>query len=92
MGLFTQDELKPSEQTLNLIRQVAYTYRVVRMGAKKEMFCLNYCVANLSLLLYKNKDNTKIKEKQIIKNNEDFNIAVIAVGRFLEFREGCGND
>ena len=41
MGLFTQDELKPSEQTLNLIRQVAYTYRVVRMGAKKEMFCLN---------------------------------------------------
>ena len=41
MGLFTQEELKPSEQTLNLIRQVAYTYRVVRMGAKKEMFCLN---------------------------------------------------
>ena len=41
MGLFTQDELKPSEQTLNLIRQVDYTYRVVRMGAKKEMFCLN---------------------------------------------------
>lgn len=63
MGLFTQDELKPSEQTLNLIRQVAYTYRVVRIGAKKCFALTNvwqiyrYCCIKIRIIrrLKKNK-------------------------------------
>lgn len=42
MVLFTQEELKPSEHTLDLIRLVAHTYRVMRMGGnKQEVYCLN---------------------------------------------------
>jgi len=38
---FTLEELSPSEKTLNLIRQIAYTYRVHRTGSEATMYCLN---------------------------------------------------
>lgn len=41
MKLFTPEELQPSEQTLNLIRQIAYTYRVININNKQESLCLN---------------------------------------------------
>lgn len=41
MNLFTPEELQPSEQTLNLIRQIAYTYRVINMNGRQESLCLN---------------------------------------------------
>ncbi len=41
MKYFTQEELKPSESTLNFIRQLAYTYRVVRLQNSNEVYCLN---------------------------------------------------
>ena len=37
MQIFTHEEKTPSEKTLRLIRQIAYTYRVVNQQA----FCLN---------------------------------------------------
>ncbi|EHG17024.1 hypothetical protein HMPREF9138_00352 [Prevotella histicola F0411] len=39
--LFTSEELKPSEKTLNIIRQIAYTYRAIKINGKVESFCLN---------------------------------------------------
>lgn len=41
MQIFTPEEIKPFEQTLNLIKQIAYTYRAVKMNNKLESFCLN---------------------------------------------------
>ena len=41
MKFFTSEEAKPSEKTLNLIRQIAYTYRVININGKYEVFCLN---------------------------------------------------
>ena len=41
MKYFTPEELKPSERTLNIIRQVAYTYRVLKMNGKMQSYCLN---------------------------------------------------
>ncbi len=41
MTYFTQDKYRPSEQTLNIIRQVAYTYRTVILNGKVESYCLN---------------------------------------------------
>lgn len=41
MTYFTLEDLKPSEQTLSLIRQIAYTYRTVRINGKIESYCLN---------------------------------------------------
>jgi hypothetical protein len=41
MKYFTPEEMKPSEQTLNLIRQIAYTYRVVKINGRNESYCLN---------------------------------------------------
>ena len=41
MKYFTQKEAQPSENTLNIIRQIAYTYRVITVNGKKEVFCLN---------------------------------------------------
>ena len=38
---FTHEELSPSEKTLNLIKQIAYTYRAHRMGSSVQMYCLN---------------------------------------------------
>lgn len=41
MKYFTQEEKSPSYKTLNLIRQIAYTYRVVKMNGQTEAYCLN---------------------------------------------------
>ena len=38
---FTHDDLNPSEKTLRLIRQIAYTYRLLRLGGENRVFCLN---------------------------------------------------
>lgn len=41
MKYFTQEDLNPSEKTLSIIRQIAYTYRVMTMNGKTETYCLN---------------------------------------------------
>lgn len=41
MQNFTLEECRPSEHTLNLIRQIAYTYRVLKVNGKYEPYCLN---------------------------------------------------
>ena len=41
MKYFTQNESLPSEKTLQIIRQIAYTYRVIKVNGKNEAFCLN---------------------------------------------------
>ena len=41
MKYFTQNETSPSEKTLQIIRQIAYTYRVIKVNGKNEVFCLN---------------------------------------------------
>lgn len=41
MKYFTLEELKPSETTLNLLRQLARTYRVIDIDNKKVSYCLN---------------------------------------------------
>lgn len=42
MKHFTPEDIKPSETTLNIIRQIAYTYRVAKSaGAKGKVYCLN---------------------------------------------------
>lgn len=39
--LFTSEEMRPSPRTINIIKQIAYTYRVIKMNGKYEVFCLN---------------------------------------------------
>ncbi|KXB81483.1 hypothetical protein HMPREF3034_01871 [Prevotella sp. DNF00663] len=41
MKIFTQEELKPSEQTLHIIRQIAYHYRVANVNGKETVCCFN---------------------------------------------------
>ena len=41
MSYFTNDDTRPSEKTLNIIRQVAYTYRVMKHEGVSEFYCLN---------------------------------------------------
>ena len=41
MQNFTPEEMKPSEHVLNMIRQIAYTYRVLNINGKNEAYCLN---------------------------------------------------
>ncbi|WP_456000972.1 hypothetical protein [Prevotella sp.] len=41
VNIFTPEELKPSEKTLALIRQIAYTYRTFKMNGKIKSYCLN---------------------------------------------------
>ena len=41
MKYFTEKESSPSESTLNLIRQIAYTYRTGHMYGRTESYCLN---------------------------------------------------
>jgi hypothetical protein len=41
MSNFTSEELQPSEKTLNIIRQIAYTYRTIKMRGKTVSYCLN---------------------------------------------------
>lgn len=42
MKYFTQETLNPNEKTLEIIRQIAYTYRVIKMADGTSMpYCLN---------------------------------------------------
>lgn len=41
MTYFTHEETTPSASTLNLIRQIAYTYRTVKLTHKTVAVCLN---------------------------------------------------
>ena len=37
----TSDEMRPSRKTINMIKQIAYTYRAIKMNGRYEAFCLN---------------------------------------------------
>ena len=40
--LFISEEvMRPSKQTIDLIKQIAHTYRVVKINGTNEVFCLN---------------------------------------------------
>lgn len=41
MKYFTPEDFKPSEKTLNIIRQIAHTYRAIKDNGSKEVLCLN---------------------------------------------------
>lgn len=41
MRYFTQEEINPSEKTISLIRQIAYTYRMFRVNGRTDFYCLN---------------------------------------------------
>ena len=37
----TSEEQRPSKKTINMIKQIAYTYRAIKMNGRYEAFCLN---------------------------------------------------
>ena len=41
IDFFTQEEMSHSEKTLNIIRQIDYTYKVIKVNGKLETYCLN---------------------------------------------------
>ncbi|WP_298451012.1 hypothetical protein [uncultured Prevotella sp.] len=41
MKYFTKEENKPSNNTINIIKQIAYTYRSIKLNGKNEAYCLN---------------------------------------------------
>lgn len=41
MQYFTPEEIRPSEQTLNIIRQIAHNYRVDKQTGEIDHMCLN---------------------------------------------------
>lgn len=41
MTLFTSEENNPTERTLNIIRQMAYTYRVAKVNGRLIPYTLN---------------------------------------------------
>lgn len=41
MKYFTPEEMKPSEKTLDLIREFAHSYQVMKMNARNGKLCLN---------------------------------------------------
>jgi hypothetical protein len=41
MKYFTQEDLNPSEKTLNILRQIAYSYRAMSVGGATLSYCLN---------------------------------------------------
>jgi hypothetical protein len=41
MKYFTQDEMNPSEKTLQIIKQIAYTYRTIKKAGGTHALCLN---------------------------------------------------
>ena len=41
MQHFTSEEFKPSEKTLSLIRQIAYTYRTFMTENGMRSYCMN---------------------------------------------------
>lgn len=38
---FTSEEMRPSEKTINLIKQIAYSYRAIKLNGRYEAYCLN---------------------------------------------------
>lgn len=38
---FTLETSSPSEKTINIIKQIAYSYRAINVGGQYQMFCLN---------------------------------------------------
>ena len=41
MDFFTQEDTKPSEKTLSLIRQVAHTFRIKMRNSSLDLYCVN---------------------------------------------------
>lgn len=41
MSNFTSEKLQPSDKALNIIRQIAYTYRTMKLRGKTVNYCLN---------------------------------------------------
>lgn len=41
MKHFTLEEAQPSKRTLDIIRAIAYTYRVINVNGKKYGYCIN---------------------------------------------------
>ena len=41
MTNFTQEEIKPSEQTLAIIRQMAYSFNFLRLNSVPKQYCLS---------------------------------------------------
>jgi hypothetical protein len=41
MNYFTHEELNPTETTLNMIRQIARTYRTIKGGSQPMPCCMN---------------------------------------------------
>lgn len=41
MKHFTLEEAQPSKKTLDLIRAIAYTYRVINLNGRMTPYCLN---------------------------------------------------
>lgn len=42
MTYFTQEKLNPNERTIELIKQIAYTYRVIKIAdGTNALYCLN---------------------------------------------------
>lgn len=39
--VFTPKEMRPSEKTIHLIKQIAYTCRAIKVNGTYEVFCLN---------------------------------------------------
>lgn len=38
---FTLETSSPSEKTINIIKQIAYSCRAMKVGGQYQMFCLN---------------------------------------------------
>jgi len=41
MTYFTNEDLKPSEQTLHVIREIAHCYRTIYVNGEWKAYCLN---------------------------------------------------
>lgn len=41
MTYFTPEEFQPSEQTLHLIRQIAYTFQAAKVNRRNDNLCIN---------------------------------------------------
>lgn len=35
------EDMNPSEKTINFIKQIAYSYRAIKINGKTEVYCLN---------------------------------------------------
>lgn len=46
MKHFTFEEAQPAKKTLDLIRTIAYTYRVMNLNGKTKAYCLNKKIKN----------------------------------------------